>query len=247
MFEHAVLGFIQGLTEFLPVSSSGHLVLAQHLFGMNEARIETEIILHLATLLSVVAFLWKDILALRKDLRSLGLILTVSVITGAIGILGNDFFEKIFDSVRFVALGWLFTGALLISTRFFGSGSRKWPALPDAVVLGLTQAVAIIPGVSRSGMTISTLLFRKLHPEAAFRFSFLVSIPVILGAALLKAKDIGFVVNGDPAVLACGFIVSFFTGIVALWILKRVLLKAAFHWFGYYCIVISLATLLFVR
>jgi undecaprenyl-diphosphatase len=247
MLEHAVLGFIQGLTEFLPVSSSGHLVLAQHLFGITEARIETEIILHLGTVLSVVVFLRNDILALRKDIRSLWLILTVTVITGAIGILGNEFFEKVFNSVRFVALGWLFTGALLISTRFFGAGSRKGPALLDAVVLGLTQAVAIIPGVSRSGMTISTLLFRKLHPEAAFRFSFLVSIPVILGAALLKAKDIGFVLKGDPVVLSCGFIVSSVTGIAALWILKRVLLRSALHWFGYYCIVISAATLLFVR
>jgi len=247
MIKYILLGIVQGLTEFLPVSSSGHLVILQKILGMHGQEVAISVILHLGTLFAVVLFFWKDILNLLKNFKLLILVAVVVIITGVIGILGKDFFEGLFNSPRLVGLAWIFTGLLLISTKKITQFNRDKLNLKDALILGLTQGAAIIPGISRSGITISTLFFRKINRSLAFTFSFLVSIPIILGAALLEAKKIQAIPKSDIMNLGIGFIFSFLFGLLALLFLRIVIDKAKFYYFGYYCIIMAAITLLFIK
>jgi len=247
MIKYIFLGIVQGLTEFLPVSSSGHLVILQKILGITVNQIAISVVLHLGTLLALIIFFWKDILNLLKNPRLLGLVFIVVIITGIIGVLGKDFFEGLFSSAKAVGIAWLCTGLILISTKKLVRLDRDKLKLKDAFVLGLTQALAIIPGISRSGVTISTLFYRRIERKLAFTFSFLVSIPVILGAAALEARKIEVLPQGDIKNLCVGFIFSFFTGLLALLFLRLVINKAKFHYFGFYCIFMSVVILLFIK
>ncbi len=247
MIKYIFLGIAQGFTEFLPVSSSGHLVVLQRIFGINAHQVAISVVLHLGTLLAVIVFFWKDILALLSDLKLLALAALVTLITGGIGILGQDLFESLFASTNAVAAAWIFTGLLLIATKKISRLDRDKLNLKDAFILGLTQGLAVIPGISRSGITISTLFFRKVTRQLAFTFSFLVSIPIILGAALLEERKIKAVPEADIKNLVTGFIFSFLAGMLALLLLKVIISKARFYYFGYYCILIAVITLLFIR
>jgi undecaprenyl-diphosphatase len=247
MLKYVVLGIIQGLTEFLPVSSSAHLVILQKLFGMSGEEIALSVVLHLGTLLALCIFFFRDILDLFTNLKWILLIIIVTVITGTIGVSGKDFFEGLFASVKLTAIALLITGLILILTRRFRRPNREMLGLTDALCLGVTQGLAIIPGISRSGITISTLLFRRLSWETSFKFSFLASIPAILGATLLEAKKINFAAQGKFGDYAAGFIFSFITGLLALGVLKWVLRRGRLDYFGYYCIILAVATLLFIK
>ncbi|MCX5706888.1 MAG: undecaprenyl-diphosphate phosphatase [Candidatus Omnitrophica bacterium] len=247
MIKYIILGIIQGLTEFLPVSSSGHLVVMQRVLGMSGEEIALTVILHLGTFFAVALFFFKDILKLLRDIKSLSLILLVTAITGVIGILGKDFFESLFTSPKLIAVSFLITGIILLFTRSFMEAKKNNVGLKDALILGVTQAIAIIPGISRSGMTISTLLFRRIEKETCFKFSFLVSLPVILGAALLEARKIDFAMQKDFLNLIVGFIFSLVTGLASLGILKLMIKRAKFYYFGYYCIVAAITTFLFIK
>jgi len=247
MIKYILLGIVQGLTEFLPVSSSGHLVLLQKVLGISAHQVAISVILHLGTLLAVVIFFWKDILNLLKNLKLLILSLIVVIITGTIGVLGKDFFEGLFSSPRLVGFAWIFTGLVLISTKSITQLDRDKLNFKDALILGLSQGLAIIPGISRSGITISTLFFRRINRSLAFTFSFLVSIPIILGAAILEAKEIQAIPKSEMISLAAGFSFSFIAGLVALLFLKRVINQAKFYYFGYYCFLMAAITLLFIK
>jgi len=247
MIKYILLGIVQGLTEFLPVSSSGHLVILQKILGIHDHAVAISVVLHLGTLLAIIVFFWKDILNLLKNFKLLILVAVVVVITGLIGVLGKDFFESLFNSPKLVGLAWIFTGLLLVSTKKITQANRDKLNFKDAIILGLTQSVAIIPGVSRSGITISTLFFRKINPALAFTFSFLVSIPIILGAAILEARKIEIIPKSDFLNLGMGFVFSFFVGLAALLFLKTVITKAKFYYFGYYCILMAAVTLLFIK
>ena len=247
MLKYSLLGIVQGLTEFFPVSSSGHLVLLQRAFGFSGEEVVLSIVLHLGTLLAVTIFFFPDILKAMKTPRLLFYIFVVTLITGIIGILAKDFFESFFSSIKFLPLAWVFTAGLLLATRKFMAGKREAVNFKDAIILGLTQAVAIIPGISRSGMTISTLLFRKLDAKNAFSFSFIVSLPVILGAALLEARKIDFAIKANSINLASGFIFSLLAGLVSLRVLKKILIKAKFYYFAYYCLAVALITFIFLK
>lgn len=244
MLNYIILGIVQGFTEFFPVSSSGHLVILQKLLGVTGQELVVSIVLHLGTALAVVIFFFKDILKLLRDRKALLLVVIVTIITGIIGVLGKDFFEKLFSLPKMVALAFVFSGIVLILTKFT-AGKKDAVGVKDAVILGLSQGVAIVPGISRSGMTISTLLFRGVNPQSSFNFSFIVCLPAILGAAILEAKDIGGVCKVNLINLFVGFTFSLITGLVALRILRLVLRKAKFYYFGYYCIVVAVITLLF--
>lgn len=247
MLNYIILGIIQGLTEFFPVSSSAHLVIAEKLMGLSEHVLGLTVVLHLGTALSLIIFFFKDILRLLNKLNTVLLILVVTVITGIIGIAGKDFFEGIFSSVRLVAAALFVTGGILIATKKFMGQHRQNLNFKDAIILGFTQAIAIIPGISRSGITVSTLLFRKIERRIAFEFSFLASIPVILGAAILESKEISACLAINPLYIAAGFIFSFLSGLFSLWALKRIIQNAKLHYFGYYCIAMAVITLVFVK
>jgi len=247
MIKYIILGIVQGFTEFLPVSSSGHLVIAQRILGMSGEELAISVVLHLGTLLALSIFFFKDIVRLLGDLKTLALIIIVTLITGIIGIAGKDFFESLFSSPKLIAVAFAITGSILLFTRKFTAAKREEVNFKDALILGFTQALAIIPGISRSGATISTLLFRRIEWQTCFRFSFLVSLPVILGAALLETRKIDFLIQHDFANLALGFVFSLLCGLVALRILKRVMQQAKFYYFGYYCLLLAVFTLIFIK
>jgi undecaprenyl-diphosphatase len=209
IFTAIVLGVIQGLTEFLPVSSSGHLVLFQKFFGIEEPALLFDIMLHVGTLAAVFAVLWKDIWAILKKLyQPLTAYLIIATIpTVIIALALKDPIEKLFETGQFLGVCFLITAALLsaaelLSRRAAAGGSiglknpgeMNWL---DALVIGIMQAIAIVPGVSRSGATLSGALSRRLNRDFAARFSFLLSIPAILGAAVLQLKDV--VKSGETA------------------------------------------------
>ena len=215
--ESIILGLIQGLTEFLPVSSSGHLVLFQNLFGIEEATQAFSILLHMATLIAVFVYYWRDIWALirRPFQRTTALLIAGTIPTVIIALLFNDTFDAIFGKGKFIGFNFIFTGLILLyaDTRRGGRKKVRNMSIFDALLVGTMQGVAILPAVSRSGMTISTCLSRGLDKENAARFSFLLSIPAILGAMTLTIKDM---VTGEVALaeavgvapMAVGFIVA---------------------------------------
>jgi undecaprenyl-diphosphatase len=200
IFTAVILGAVQGLTEFLPVSSSGHLVLLQKIFGVSEASLFFDTMVHIGTLSAVVAVLWREIWAiLRKIIQPLTAYLIIGTIPAVIFALAfKKTIESAFDSGRFLGFSFLLTALLLSTAEFFSRralanknelkkpGEMNWK---DALITGILQAVAIIPGVSRSGATLSGAIFRKLDRDFAARFSFLLSIPAILGALALQVKD----------------------------------------------------------
>ncbi len=247
---YAVLGIIQGLTEFLPVSSSGHLVLFSWLFGIEKSQILPIIIIcHMGTFFALVCFFARDIWQMLRDLVIISEIFIVTLITGVFVLFGRIFFEQLFQKPAFVCLALFVTSLFLILTRRFPRGRRNMFALnmKDAFFLGISQGFAIIPGISRSGITIFSLLARGVQPETAFKFSFLAGIPAILGSFLLEAKEIGFVFNNHAAAFWLAFVMSYIFGLCGLFILKRVVKRLELNYFGYYLMVISLFGFIFIR
>jgi len=200
IFEAIILGIVQGLTEFLPVSSSGHLVLLQKFFNINEPGLFFDTMLHAGTLTAVFVVLWKDIWAILKNpIQKLTLFLIIATIPAVIAaLLFGDHIEDIFKSAKFLGFCFLFTTVLLITSEILSRRAIKNQNIKTekdmnwihAVFIGIMQAIAIPPGVSRSGATISGALFCKLDRDFAARFSFLLSIPAILGALVLQSKDL---------------------------------------------------------
>jgi len=247
---YAILGIIQGLAEFLPVSSSGHLVLFAWLSGIEQTQILPIIITcHLGTFFALICFFARDIWGIFKDLVIIAQIVMVSLITAIFALTARAFFEQLFQKPTVVCLALLVTAILLLLSRRFAKDRRDMFALnfKDAFWLGLSQGLAVIPGISRSGITIFSLLVRGVKPEAAFKFSFLASIPAILGSFLIKAKDISFVFNNHPGNFCLALGMSFLFGLLGLFILKRVVKRLELHYFGYYLIVISVLGFIFVK
>lgn len=250
MFYYAILGIVQGLTEFLPVSSSGHLVLFSRIFNILESQVLPMVVVcHMGTVLSLLCFFAKDIWNMYRDLITVSQIFVVSLITGIIALLGKDFFEQLFGKPNFVCWALLVTALLLILTHRFTRARREMSALnmKDAFWLGISQGLAIIPGISRSGITIFSLLARGVKPGVAFKFSFIAGIPAILGAFLWKAKNIGFTFNGSPLNFWIAFLMSFLFGLIGLFILRRIVRKLKLHYFGYYLIVIAILGFTFIK
>ncbi|WP_304225656.1 undecaprenyl-diphosphate phosphatase [Gracilinema caldarium] len=191
------LGFLQGLTEFLPVSSSGHLVLAQKIMGISEPALFFDTLLHVGTLVAVLIVLWKDVWALmrRPFQRLTGLIILGTLPTIVIALVFKDAIEHAFTSGAFLGIGFLLTTGLLLGAEYLssrktaGRGETEMK-YTDALLIGTLQGVAIFPAVSRSGSTIAGALGVGLNREFAARFSFLMAIPAILGAFVLQLKDL---------------------------------------------------------
>ncbi len=243
VIETVILGIIQGLTEWLPVSSSGHLAIVKEILGW-QPPIIFYVLLHVGTLFVIVAFFRKDILnvlkaLVRRDFKSeegkLGVFVVVgSIPTAVIGYVFQDVFESFFDNLLIVGGALLATGFLLfISERREGNRALNYL---DSLLVGIAQGVAIIPGISRSGTTISTGLLRRVDREIAFRFSFLLSIPAVLGAALATSGDLNLIIdNGDVIAVIVGVAVSMIVGYISLKVLLKAVLKQKFHLFAIYC------------
>ncbi|PIU42149.1 MAG: undecaprenyl-diphosphatase [Candidatus Omnitrophica bacterium CG07_land_8_20_14_0_80_42_15] len=249
ILESIVFGIIQGIAEFLPISSSGHIVIAQKLFGYAEPSVVENVLLHVGTLVAIVIFFFKDILDLFKVRRKEIFLIAIGTIPiVALVFFFGDSIEGLFKSTRVIGGAliitaiWLLSGSLV--SRYASNNSENsklsgWQAL----LVGISQAIAIVPGVSRSGATISTALLLKKNQDLAFRFSFLLSIPAVFGALLYKAKDIVAVNVADLAAMLLGSFIACVIGVFALWFLKRVLIKNKFYYFSVYCAILGLVLL----
>ncbi|MGQ9508519.1 MAG: undecaprenyl-diphosphate phosphatase [Thermodesulfobacteriota bacterium] len=249
LYQSIFLGAIQGLTEFLPISSSGHLVFFQSFFSLKEPPIFFDVLLHLGTLFAILLFFRKDIGSILKgiigilkgknDLKEekqlLLWILLASVPTGLMGFLFKDWFESFFSKPRIVSVMFFATALFLWFTRWSKEKGRlllkmKWT---DALLIGIAQGIAIIPGISRSGATISTGILCGLDRELSGRFSFLISIPSIIGATLLEWKHIGWPSNN--LIPFAGMVIASGTGILSLTFLMKVIKIGKISNFSYYC------------
>lgn len=250
IFAVVILAVIQGLTEFLPVSSSGHLALAGIVINVPREDIIFEIVVHLGTLVAVISVYWKDLAALltglmRRDqqaVRMIGLLALGSVPAAAAGFFLSGSIEALFDDPLLVSLMLIVTGSVLYGTKFLGKHRRERPTWAGSFIIGVSQAMALLPGISRSGLTISTGLFAGVRRDNAARFSFLLSIPAIMGAAMLKLSETGgvSVLTADTAV---GFAVSALTGYLALKVLLRFVKKGKLSVFSWYCWLLGLTGL----
>ncbi len=256
--EAVVLGAMQGLTEFLPVSSSGHLAVLQELWRTpDSARLGLTAVLHLGTAASLVVFFRRqlgDLLAglvaadpdrRRASLLLAGRIALASVPAAIVGLTLDDLLGRVFAAAWLVGPFLLVTAVVLFATRFVPERERRLGWV-EALVVGLAQAVAILPGVSRSGATVATATFLGLGRKDAFEFSFLLSVPVVLAAAVKELVGLDWSAV-RPAPVALGVVVAFGAGLAALWLLRWMMARRRLHWFAPYCLVAGLAILLFLR
>lgn len=269
LYQGITLGIIQGLTEFLPVSSSGHLVLGQIFFGITQSQLVFDISVHMGTLLAVLvvyasdikamlvsaanfffkAIFFKPVVSLFKEdenLQMAGLILIGSIPTAIIGFGLKQFEHVLFTSRVLVGCMLILTGTVLWISRkyYFSENKTNGPGIKKALLIGVCQGIAVIPGISRSGSTIAAGMFLGLDRHKAAKFSFLLSIPAILGAQILSIKDmINNNLSIDPVTIYAT-ITSFITGLIALKILLTLVHSGRFHLFAPYCWLIGALVLL---
>lgn len=273
LFKSFILGTIQGLTEFLPVSSSGHLVVMRHALGVENmiasADVTFEVILHLGTLLAVIAVYARDLVRLLRDffcgLKALiqrrpfhevalahpyfrlGLfILLASVPTAIMGYALRKQFESLFSNLWAVGVAFLITAVVLFMTRFKKPGEVEGASMGwlKALIIGVAQGLAITPGISRSGATISTALYLGVDRADAARFSFLLSIPAIVGAAVFKLKDLA-IPTGAAGGIVIGLLSSAVIGFIALKILIKLVEGGRLHYFAYYVAAAGIGSLIY--
>ena len=254
-FEAIVLGLVQGLTEFLPVSSSGHLAIAKALFGIETGDIAFEIVVHAATVLSVIVVFWKDIVALLQGLFRFRLneqtkyilLLILSMIpVFIVGVFFKDQVEALFGSgLTVVGCALCVTALLLAFSQIYKPDQKEinwWRAL----VIGLAQAIAVIPGLSRSGSTIATGLICGVKRSEIARFSFLMVLVPILGEAFLDLVGGGFAASSVGALsLLLGFVTAFCSGLFACKAMIAIVKKASLGWFAGYCAVVGILCIVF--
>lgn len=262
------LGFIQGITEFLPISSSGHLVILQNLFGLREGNLFFDVAVHFGTLLAILVVLRKEVFSLVKGslcfsvysfrgqkskiadynktmARLAGLIIIGLIPTALLGFFLRDVIELLFNSIVAVGIMLIITGIILWMTRLSGEGHKDTGAISilDALIIGFVQGLAIAPGISRSGSTIAFGLFRKLKKGVAVRFSFLLSIPAILGAMVLEWEN-PLLQEGDLLNVIAGTLTAALVGYICLRILIRLVQKGHLYFFSPYCWALGSVTII---
>lgn len=263
-----ILGAVQGISEFLPISSSGHLVLVPALLGI-ETGLAFDTILHIGTLVAIFTFFWKDIINLIKgfilsiidltegvdifkrelhrvpEKRFAWLIIVGTIPTGIMGILLKDAIETIFRGTLFVGIFLLVTAAVLYYSERHSSGqiTQKDMSFKQALIVGICQGLAVFPGISRSGSTIASGLCLGLNREYAARYSFLLSIPAVIGAGLIQIKDIA-TLDASVSVLLAGFISSVIFGYLSIKLLMKMIKGWSLDIFAYYCTIIGIITII---
>ena len=266
IFQAIIIGLVQGLTEFLPVSSSAHLIFAQQALGVSEVGLAFDVLMHVGTLVAVIVYFFNDIVNMIKgfllslvDLKNgnfigeikkdpykklawLTILATIPV--GVVGVLFNDVIESMFKGLTIPAFLLLITGCLLYASQRMNSGriDVRNISLKEAIIMGCGQALAILPGLSRSGTTIAAGLFAGLDKEFAAKFSFILSIPAILGAAVFQLKDLS---GGSIEIGACiaGFVVAIISGYLAISVLLKIVREKSLDIFSYYCWIVGIIVL----
>jgi undecaprenyl-diphosphatase len=256
-----ILGLVQGLTEFLPVSSSGHLVLAQELMGVENGGITFEVLVHFATLLSVLIYfrgilrrLFLSILPpfkpeLAGDRKKVGYLAAGTLPAVVAGLTFRDFFEGVYENPQAVSLFLLATGTILFLPRWMARRGNLAVKLPSALAMGIGQAFAILPGISRSGSTIVAGMLAKTRPSDAAEFSFLLAIPAIAGATVLELKGMLEEGVGREELInyATGGFVAFASGLLAIYTVLTAVRRGKFEWFAYYCYAAGIAAFCWFR
>lgn len=261
-----ILGAVQGVSEFLPISSSGHLAIVQSLMGVDPG-LAFDTILHIGTLVAVFMFFWNDIISILKGfIRSLGdipngnfmneimkdkdkkyawLIIIGSIPTAIIGILLKSAVESVLSGTLYVGIFLLVTGALLYYSEKSPSGKTdiKDMSIKQSLIIGTCQGISVFPGISRSGSTIASGLFEGLEREFAARYSFLLSIPAILGALLVQVKDIA-VIDISTGVIIAGFVSSVIFGYLSVRLLMKMIKGWSLNIFAYYCWIVGILTII---
>jgi len=267
LIDSLLLGVLQGFTEFLPISSSGHLVVAQALLGINKTGISFEIFVHFGTLMSIFVMFRQDIgamaVAFLKMIRNpkniaasyhsdkrfnlFVVILIATLPAGIIGLMFKESFELMFSNPKIVGSAFIITGIILFSTKFAINRSANL-GIGNGLIIGFAQAFAIIPGISRAGSTIGVGMLRGINGEEAARFSFLLAIPVIGGATLLQVFDIFEYGLKDMSltVAGAGIISSFLTGMFAIRLLMGIMKRGKLHYFSWYCIILGIVTIIYL-
>lgn len=261
IFQAIVLGIVQGITEFLPISSSGHLIIFPYFFGWEEQGMDFDIMMHLATLFAVLFVLRADIVHILKklftksdDWGKLGWKIALATIPVVfVGILLSEGLINTLRDIRFVAFNLIFWGVILSFSDYVMTRKKtlvesvEKSSWAQAFLIGCAQAFALIPGTSRSGSTMSIALLTGLNRKTAARFSFLLGIPAIAGAGLMTAFNVfdsGF--STSLPVITAGFLSAFFSGILAIRLLLALLEKISFHWFAGYRILVGFVILVLV-
>ncbi len=258
-----LMGIFQGLTEYLPVSSSGHLAIAGELFGIQDPEqvMSFTIAVHVATVLSTIVILWKEVTWIFKGLfqwngslndpQRYALNIFISMIPiGIVGVFFKDYIETAFQGLMVVGICLLVTSALLSFSYFAKPRTKERITIVDAFIIGIAQAVAALPGLSRSGSTIGTGLILGDKKDNLAQFSFLMAIPPILGMALLDVKDmlkVGMeqaMAGISPLSLCIGFVAAFITGCLACKLMINLVKKGKMIWFAIYCAIAGLSVII---
>ena len=266
-----ILGLVQGLAEFLPISSSGHLALLENFFGIKESdMLFLTVMLHFGTLIAVFIVFWKDIWELLQELvltikdlctgkglrlnerpvRKLGVMIIVACIpTALIGVLFGDIFEGLYSKPIAIAIMLICTAILLILAETYGGGDRTITNLNfrNSIFVGIVQGIAIVPGISRSGSTLFASLLCKLDREFAVKFVFLISIPTILGSLILELPD-GLeagVTGSELGPVIVGVLVAFLSGLFAIKVMLKVVTNRKLKYFSYYLFVVAAAVIIY--
>jgi undecaprenyl-diphosphatase len=259
-FEAIILGLVQGLTEFLPVSSSGHLVLSQELMGVEDKGVTFEILVHFGTLLSVIIYFWKRLWGLflsifppfkeerKEDRKMIGYLAIASVPAAIVGFSPlKDHFEGAYEKPALVGLLLVLTGAILFLPRLLKTKGTKEVGIKSAIAMGLGQALAILPGVSRSGSTIVSGMVSGTKSSAAAEFSFLMAIPAIAAASLLEVKDLVTIETELLGAYIAGGVVAFLSGLAAIYTVLAAIRRGKFEYFGVYCVIAGLLAFFYFR
>lgn len=258
ILRYIILGLVQGLTEFLPVSSSGHLTLFADFLEVDKDDITFEILVHFATALSTIVVFWEEIAELavgffkrnddrgRKARLYVGLIALSAVPAGIVGVFFNDEIKPLYNS-GFVGYMLLVTALILVVSQKLNPPSNKDVGGKNSILIGLAQALAILPGISRSGSTIGAALLLGVSRKEAAKFSFLMALPVILGATLLETKDLfeaDYEMSGNVEGYIAGFIAAFVSGLLACKLMIKLVKGTNLMWFAVYCGIAGLTAIL---
>lgn len=255
-----VVGIVQGLSEFLPISSSGHIALTQFLLGMREVGappaedITFELVLHIGTFLSVVIYfrrrLWDLFLSLfqkhRTEERKMILWLVIATLPATAAYFSfKDFFENSYNNPILVGVFLLGTGVILLLPKFYRAPEREF-GTRHAVWMGVAQAIAVLPGISRSGSTITAGLVAGANPARAAEFSFLMFLPAIGGGTLVKAKKVMEIAQGESGIAyGAGFLAAFLSGLAAVYLVLSAIKRGKLEYFAYYCFAAGLAAIVY--
>ncbi len=252
----AILATIQGLTEFLPISSSGHLALAEHLLKFNPPGVALEVVLHAGTLLTILIYyrkrLWEMFTkTMQGDMATILYIILIGVASIPAIILyifAGDAIENFSDNPQLVAIFLCVTGVIMLSSLVAKKNNTEKVGFIHAILIGVAQAFALFPGISRSGSTIVTARHLKIPPAKAAEFSFFMAIPALAGAVILKVPEIMQTDLGCSAFsLIAGMLIACLVGLAAIGILMRLINKGKFWFFGVYCLIIGIMALMFVK